>query len=99
MLNGEVGDFATIVRKDRNSEQWFLGSVTDENEREFQVSLSFLAPGKRYVAEIYRDGDDAHYRTNRFAFARKTREVTREDTLTMRLAAGGGQAIRFVPKR
>ncbi len=99
VLSGEVGDYATIVRKDRNSEAWYLGSVTDETARTFEVSLSFLSPGRTYAAEIYRDGEGADYRTNRFAFARATRDVTRADTLTLQLGAGGGQAIRFVPKR
>ena len=99
VISGEVGDHATIVRKDRNSEAWYLGSVTDETARTLEVPLSFLDAGCTYVAQIYRDGDGADYRTNRFAFARETREVTRADTLTLQLGAGGGQAIRFAPKR
>ena len=63
------------------------------------MPLSFLDANRTYVAQIYRDGDGADYKTNRFAFARETREVKRTDTLTLRLGAGGGQAIRFVPKR
>jgi alpha-glucosidase len=98
VLNGEVGDYATIVRKDRNSEDWFLGSVTDENGRALPVALSFLAPGRTYVAQIYRDGDGADWKTNPFAFVRETREVTSADSLTLRLAPGGGEAIRFTPK-
>jgi alpha-glucosidase len=97
VLNGEVGDFATIARKDRNSGQWFLGSVTDEIGRVLQVSLSFLDPGQRYRAEIYRDGEGAHWRDKPFAFVRETREVGSADVLALALAAGGGQAIRFVP--
>jgi alpha-glucosidase len=97
VLNGEVGDFVTIARKDRNGEGWYLGSVTDENGRVLPVSLSFLDPGRRYVAQIYRDGDGAHWKTAPFAFARETRTVTSADTLTLRLAPGGGEAIRFMP--
>ena len=99
VLQGEVGDFVTIARKDRNSDQWFLGSVTDEFGRVLQVPLSFLDPKRRYRAEIYRDGDDAHWRDAPFAFVRETREVTSADTLRLKLAASGGQAIRFVPLR
>jgi alpha-glucosidase len=98
VLNGEIGDYVTIARKDRNSEAWFLGSLSDEHGRVLQVPLSFLTPGRTYRAEIYRDGDDAHYRDNRFAFATERREVRNGDTLTIRLAPGGGQAIRFVPE-
>ena len=62
-----------------------------------QVSLSFLDPGQRYRAEIYRDGEGAHWRDKPFAFVRETREVGSADVLALALAAGGGQAIRFVP--
>jgi alpha-glucosidase len=96
-INGEVGDYVTLVRKDRNSEDWYLGSVTDENARTLEVPLAFLTPGKRYVAQIYRDGDDADGLTEkRFSFARDTREVTSTDTLTLTLARAGGAAVRFV---
>ena len=96
VLNGEIGDFVTIARKDRNSENWYLGSVTDENGRELKVPLSFLTPGRRYRAQIYRDGPDADYRGKGKELVVEEREVTSGDTLTLRLAPGGGQAIRFV---
>ena len=97
VLNGEIGDFVTIVRKDRNGEGWYLGSVTDQHGRVLNVPLSFLDPGRRYLAQVYRDGDGAHWNTAPFEFARESREVTSAETMTLRLAAGGGQAIRFVP--
>ena len=98
VLNGEVGDYVTIARQARGSEDWFLGSVTDEQGRLLSVPLSFLAPGRTYEAQVYRDGDGAHYRDKPFAFDTETREVTSAEVLTLRLAAGGGQAIRFRPK-
>ncbi|WP_233263108.1 glycoside hydrolase family 97 protein [Cognatiluteimonas profundi] len=97
VLDGEIGDYVTIARKDRNGEGWYLGSVTDENGRVLSVPLSFLDPGRTYVAQIYRDGDGAHWKTAPFAFARETKRVTSADTLTLRLAPGGGEAIRFMP--
>ncbi|MCF5991988.1 glycoside hydrolase family 97 catalytic domain-containing protein, partial [Xanthomonas perforans] len=96
-LNGEVGDYVTIARKDRHSRDWFLGSITDEHGRLLQVPLGFLEPGVRYIAQIYRDGDGADYASNPFAFVREERQVSSADTLELRLAPGGGQAIRFVP--
>ncbi|KHL54822.1 glycoside hydrolase family 97 protein [Xanthomonas cannabis] len=96
-LNGEVGDYVTIARKDRHSRDWFLGSITDEHGRVLQVPLGFLEPGVRYTAQIYRDGDDADYVSKPFAFVREERLVSSSDTLELRLAPGGGQAIRFVP--
>lgn len=100
VLNGEVGDYVTIARQDRNSEAWYVGAVTDEQGRVLDVPLSFLTPGRRYRAEVYRDGDDAHYiGPTRFSFVKETRTVTSADSLRLRLAPGGGQAIRFVPLR
>ena len=94
--NGEVGDYATIVRKDRNSDDWYLGSVTDENARTLEVKLDFLEPGRRYEAQVYRDGDGADWHGDaRFRFVRETRTVAAGDSLTLRLAPGGGEAIRF----
>ena len=97
VLDGEVGDFVTIARKDRHSDEWFLGSITDETPRVLTAPLGFLDPGRRYRAEIYADAPGANYTTNREAIDISTREVTSADTLTLRLAPGGGQAIRFVP--
>ncbi|HWT14097.1 MAG TPA: glycoside hydrolase family 97 protein [Allosphingosinicella sp.] len=96
VVNGEVGDFVTIARKDRNSENWYLGAVTDEEGRVLSAPLSFLTPGRRYRAQIYRDGESADYRVNRSDIVIEEREVTSADTLTLRLAPGGGQAVRFV---
>lgn len=94
-INGEVGDFATIARKDRNSEDWYLGSVSDENARTLTMKLDFLDAGRRYRAQIYRDAEGADWRTNPHAITIETREVTRDDTLTLPIAPGGGAAIRF----
>jgi len=96
VLNGEIGDFVTIARKDRRSENWYLGAVTDEEGRVLETPLSFLTPGKRYRAQIYRDGPNAHYRTNGKDIVIEERTVTSADMLSLRLAPGGGQAIRFV---
>ncbi|HEX8669922.1 MAG TPA: glycoside hydrolase family 97 protein [Allosphingosinicella sp.] len=96
VLNGEVGDFVTIARKDRKNDNWYLGAITDEQGRNLNVPLSFLTPGKRYRAQIYRDGPNADYRTNGKDIVIEERNVTSADTLTLRLAPGGGQAIRFV---
>jgi alpha-glucosidase len=97
VLNGEVGHYATIVRKARGSDDWFLGSVGDEQARTTTVRLDFLDPGKTYTAQIYRDGPNADYRTaDRHAITIESKPVRRGDTLTLALAPGGGQAIRFV---
>ena len=97
MLAGEVGDYAVIARKARGSPNWFLGAVGDEQERQFDVALDFLEPGRRYRAEIYRDGDTADYRTNPRDIVIEQRIMTANDRMAMRIAPGGGAAVRFVP--
>jgi alpha-glucosidase len=97
VLNGEVGDYVTIARKDRKSNDWYLGSMTDENARTMDVTLDFLDAGKTYRAEIYRDGAGADYRTTaRRSIAIETKSVRRGDRLSISLAPGGGEAIRFI---
>jgi alpha-glucosidase len=96
VLNAEVGDYVTIARKDRRTDDWYLGAITDENGRLLSVSLGFLEPGRHYRAEIYRDGPAAHWDSNPYDYVIESREVTSQDALDLRLAPGGGEAIRFV---
>jgi alpha-glucosidase len=96
VLNGEIGDYVTIARKERGGQTWFLGAVGDEEARTVSFALNFLTPGKRYVAEIYRDGDDADYRTEkRHSIVIEQQAVTAKSSMTLRLAPGGGAAVRF----
>jgi alpha-glucosidase len=99
VINGEVGEYATIARKNRVGDDWYVGAVTDGEARRLSLPLDFLDRGKRYTAEIYRDGDAADYRNeHRFDLVTETRTVTAADTLQLRLAPGGGQAIRLTPQ-
>ncbi len=95
VLHARIGDYVTIVRRDRNSDDWYLGSLTDENGRRLSASLSFLEPGQLYVAEIYRDSDDADWQTNPFGITIEEKLVDCSTCLSLRLAPGGGQAVRF----
>ena len=98
VIHGELGEVATLARKDRRSEDWYVGAITNGDARRLTLPLAFLTPGRRYRAEIYRDGDQADYRDARHRFDLVTEQVTVQatDTLPLRLAPGGGQAIRFV---
>lgn len=96
-LAAEIGDHVVITRKDRNSEDWYLGGVTDEAARTLTVDLSFLDAGKSYQATIYKDGEGAHWKTNPYPLSIVTRKVTANDKMKLALAAGGGTAIRFSP--
>jgi hypothetical protein len=97
VLNGEIGDYVTIARKARHSENWFLGSLTDENSRKFDFELSFLDKNKDYVATIYQDTEDAHWDRNPKAIEIQKFIVSQTTTLHLRLAEGGGTAISLMP--
>jgi alpha-glucosidase len=98
VLNGAVGDYVTMARKDRNSDDWYLGAITDEQPRRLEVKLDFLDAGRRYRATIYRDGADAGFDGDPASVEIETRQVGNTDTLVLVLAPGGGQAIRFAAR-
>jgi alpha-glucosidase len=95
VVNGKIGEYITTVRKDRNSNDWFLGSITNDSAREFEVGLGFLPAGKQYRAEIYQDGKDADMETNPLPVEISGVDVNSESKIQLKLAAGGGTAIRF----
>lgn len=98
-LGGEIGEYAAIARKDRHSDNWFVGALTNEKARKLSVKLDFLDAGKKYTARIYQDGKDAHYATNPGSYEIRELEVTRATELTLPLAAGGGAAISIIAKK
>ena len=97
VLNGEVGDYVTIARQERGTENWFLGSITNEEPRELQVPLDFLENGQSYRAHIYRDADAAHWDNNPSAIAIEAYAVEAGTTLQLKLAPGGGAAVSLFP--
>ena len=100
VLNGEVGDYATIARRVRGGKDWYVGAVSDENARTVDLAFDFLTPGVKYDAEIYRDGDDADYRTEkRHSVAIEKRVLTKADAMSIRIAPGGGFAIRLKARK
>ena len=99
VLNGKIGDYVVVARKARNSPEWFIGAMTDEEARTFDVPLSFLTAGMSYVAEIYADGPNAHWLTNPLPVTISSRAVNSTSRLRIVMAPGGGQAIRIRPVR
>lgn len=98
VLHAQIGDFVTIARRDRHSQDWYIGSITDENERSLELSLAFLPPDIPYIAEIYADGPQAHWQDNPHSYEIRRQPVDHRSRLTLRLAPGGGQAIRLRPR-
>ncbi|MEJ2240356.1 MAG: glycoside hydrolase family 97 catalytic domain-containing protein [Gemmatimonadales bacterium] len=99
VLEAKIGDYVVVARQERGGEDWYVGAITDEEGRTFEVPLSFLSPGESYVAEIYADGPDAHWLHNPLSVEISQLHVDASSTLTLSLAPGGGQAIRIRPAR
>lgn len=99
VLEGKIGDYVVVARRERNGDHWYLGAITDEEARTFDVPLSFLPSGRRYVAQIYADGPNAHWLHHPLPVTITERPVTSATRLRINLAPGGGQAIRFRPAR
>jgi alpha-glucosidase len=95
VIHGRIGDYVVVARKAKGSPDWFIGAMTDEEPRAFDVPLSFLPAGRAYVAEIYADGPNAHWLDNPLPVAITRQNVTSRSTLRVRMAPGGGQAIRI----
>lgn len=94
-LAGEPGKFVVVVRKAKQN--YFLGASTNEEARTINIKLDFLEKGKLYKATIYADGKDANWETNPTDYQITEQIVTANESLSITMAAGGGQAISFMP--
>lgn len=94
-LAGEPGEFVAVVR--RAGDRYFLGAATNEQARTLTLPLDFLEAGRRYRATIYADGADADWQSNPTSYTISEREVTAADSLEVRMAPGGGQAVTLIP--
>jgi hypothetical protein len=92
-LAGKSGAWEFANPDGQPRDVWFLGGVTDENARTFNVKLDFLAPGVQYEATIYADAPDADFETNPQAYTITRQTVTSETTLELRMARAGGFAV------
>jgi alpha-glucosidase len=99
VIDAKIGDYVVVARRERGKPTWFLGAITDEEGRTFDVPLSFLPAGRRYVAEIYADGPKANWLDNPLPVAISSRPVTSTSRLRVVLAPGGGQAVRIRPEK
>lgn len=97
--NAEIGKYVTIARKDRKSDNWFIGSVTDEKPRTLEIPLDFLDKGATYKMTVYEDGNGADYRTNPYPLSIRMEEVTSDSVLKLSLAPSGGAAIRLLKQK
>lgn len=98
VLNGEVGDYVTIARKERGTGNWFVGGITDENKVTHQLLFDFLDANQTYEAIIYKDGKNAHWNDDPLDLDIEKIELNKNSKLETKLAEGGGFAISLKKK-
>tara|TARA_S200000501_G_scaffold379024_1_gene446683 strand:- start:69323 stop:71707 length:2385 start_codon:yes stop_codon:yes gene_type:complete len=92
VLNGEIGQYVTIARKEKNSENWYVGSITNENQRIMDIDFSFLGNGL-YEGTIYADAEESDWKSSPLTFEIHRKKFTNRDIHQIKLSKGGGQAI------
>lgn len=98
VLNGKVGDYVTIARKERQTGNWFVGGITDENSITHELTFDFLDEDQTYDATIYKDGKEAHWNDNPLDIEIEKMELKKGNRLSIKLAEGGGFAISLKKK-
>ncbi len=94
-IEAEPNRYITVARRDKESDDWYVGAITDESPRTAVIDMSFLPKGKKYEATIYEDAPGAHWKDNPQAYRIRKVKVDNKTRLKQPLAAGGGAAIRI----
>ncbi|MGZ9677151.1 glycoside hydrolase family 97 protein [Flavobacterium sp. GNP001] len=95
-LEAEPGQYVTVARKAKGTNNWFVGNVNGETPRTATISFDFLEKGKKYNTVIYADAKDAHYKTNPQAYTIQKKVVTSTSKIKLSSAPGGGYAISLI---
>jgi alpha-glucosidase len=95
-LEAEPGNYITVARKAKGTENWFIGCTSSEERHTSVLNFNFLDPDKKYIATIYADAKDAHYKTNPQAYTIQKGIVTSKTLLKLKTAPGGGYAISII---
>lgn len=98
VLEGEIGDYVTIARQERETNDWFVGGITNENKRTASLRFDFLEDGKTYEGTLYKDAADAHWNDYPTAYEIESISLTKASNLNIELAPGGGFALSIVGK-
>ena len=98
-LEAEPGQYITVARKAKNSDNWFVGCTSGEKGHTSTLSLNFLDKGRKYKATIYADTKNADYRKNPQAYVISKKTVTATSVLKLKAAPGGGYAISIMPEK
>ena len=94
-LEGEIGEYVVYARQARDSENWFIGGITNEDARSVSLDFSFLGEGD-FTATVYRDGEQADWETNPYDAVIESMSVNASSTLDVAMAKGGGFAISVI---
>ncbi len=95
-IEAEPGDYITVARKAKGTNNWFVGGITDENARTASFALDFLDAGKKYIATLYADGKDADYQKNPTSYQIKKGVVTAKTKMNIKEARSGGFALSII---
>jgi hypothetical protein len=98
-LEAEPGQYITVARKAKGTNNWFIGNVNGYEPRTSNINFAFLEKGKKYTATIYADGKDANYKTNPQAYTVRKIQITNTSKLSQLSAAGGGYAISIIENK
>lgn len=95
-LEAEPGDYITVARKAKGTDNWFIGGKCDENGHKSVIKLDFLDKGRKYACTIYADAKDASFDKNPKAYTITKKTVKKGDTLKFTQAPGGGFAVSLM---
>ncbi|PCI03101.1 MAG: alpha-glucosidase [Flavobacteriaceae bacterium] len=98
VLNGEIGEFVTIAREERNTGNWFVGGISNEEARTVTINFDFLPNDTVFEAIIYKDGSNAHWDKNPLDLSIEKMEIDSKTIQKIQMAAGGGFAISIIKK-
>jgi hypothetical protein len=97
-LEAEPGDYITVARKAKGTDNWFVGNKSDENGHASTIKLDFLDKGRKYTCTIFADAPKANYESNPDAYVITKKVVKKGDVLKLKAAPGGGFAISLLSK-
>ena len=95
-LEAEPGDYITVARKAKGTDNWFIGGKCDENGHKSTIKLDFLEKGKKYACTLYADAKNADYEKNPKAYVITKKTVKKGDVLKIDEARGGGFGVSVI---
>ena len=96
ILDSEIGSHLIIARKDKESENWYVGGITNENEKAVKIDFKFLSEGKRYSLNIFSDKDNTHWKDNPMDYKITNQEINSNTVFEIKMAQGGGFAMEIL---